>query len=273
MTVKALGIQFRNEAQLASVGLQFVGLVVTTNSIGLQSKKSPFLHKVAPVFPPRPGQPYLPRYSVGFGLQYFSVSTNALGLQVKALKYNTDYLRILSDFSNRGTTGETWTANSTEPGDFQANNLNNDITENYWRTSDGVRSNVILDCDTEIPQGAVVDTLYIGGHNLSRQAQIFFVGSDNPNHTPSGRVYEVAWNPENIYWLAPSLPTRSYRYWRIQINDPLNSEGFLKVGVVLFGKADIFNGQPFADNLTRETKDYAETVNTEGFTSVANSRA
>jgi hypothetical protein len=47
----------------------------------------------------------------------------------------------------------------------------------------------------------------------------------------------------------------------------------LQIGTIVYGTSQIFQGECFVDELEFTLKDFADTVATEGFTNVANSRA
>lgn len=226
-------------------------------------------------------------YLAPLGMQVDMVRITTNGMQCLVALYNTTNLRILCDFASRGSDitggtnawgnpigeGENWMANTTEPGDFSVYNLNTDIVEQYWRSADTVVTGIQLDCDTEINQGVFLDTFAMLGHNLTKSATINLLGSNVSNFASVGISITIPQALENTYWLSPELPIAGYRYWRLQIDDPTNPDGYIKIGTLLFGAAKIFQGECFVDELEFTLKDFADSVKTEGFTNVANSRA
>jgi hypothetical protein len=192
--------------------------------------------------------------------------------QTRIVLYNTTNLRILTDFLNRGTNGITWTATSTQAGDFSPNNLNTDIVEQVWRTANGAITNVEIVCDTQVPQGVFVDTLAILGHNFSGSATVFFDGSNDIAFNTLETVPVSLEREPNAYWIAPVQPLTSYRYWRLRISDSGNQDGFIRIGTVVFGSSVIFSGECFTDVVKFGRKQFTDSVFTEGFTNVKNDR-
>lgn len=221
------------------------------------------------------------------GMQVEMINNTPFGMQALFALYNTTNLRILCDFPSRGAetgaglnawgnaiaSGLNWNANSTEPGDFEEFRLNTDVVEEYWRSATGTKTGINLDCDTEIAQGVFLDTLAILGHNMTTSASLTIIGSNDPTFSSIGITIVPIVQEENIYWVSPELPTAGFRYWRFQISDPTNPEAFIKIGTILFGASQIFQGECFVDEVEFELKDFADTVNTAGHTNVANSRA
>lgn len=205
------------------------------------------------------------------GMQVTRERVTPTGVQVLKVLYNTTNLRILCEFPSRGTTGTNWTSTSTETGDFSVYNLNTDIVEQVWR-SNGATS-VILECDTQVTQGALVDTMAMLNHNLTTSATISFEGSNSAIFSPVGITIPIESTEDNIYYIAPTFPTTQYRYWRFIINDVTNPDGYLQIGTIVFGTTVILHGECFVDELTRRTKHFSDKVNTEGFTNVSNDRA
>lgn len=225
------------------------------------------------------------RSNVGMQADFVKVTT--IGVQTLVTLYNTTNLRILCHFPSRGSEltvgtnawgqpigyGKNWVSNSTEAGDFSVYNLNTDVVEQYWRSATGTVTGINLDCDTEINQGVFLDTFALLGHNLTRSANVTLIGSTVSNFATVGITIPIPQGTDNTYWISPELPNAGYRYWRLQIDDSTNPDGFIKIGTLLFGAAKIFQGECFVDELEYTLRDFADTVQTEGFTNVANSRA
>jgi hypothetical protein len=234
-----------------SVGWQVQKVISATKSVGWQVEA--IIDKVR-----------------AYAFQALFTTVETLGMQFRAVIYNTTQLRILADFPSRGTTGTNWTATSTETGDFDINNVNTDIVEQVYRSVAGVTS-VTLDCDTEIPQGVFLDTLAILNHNISKNATVSLVGSSNPGHSPAGTTIPLTPTLTDMYYIAPDLPLTGYRYWRIVIDDPGND--YIQIGTIVFGEAIIFSvNQSFANPITKQKVNYVDTVFTEGHTNVSNDR-
>lgn len=216
------------------------------------------------------------------------IKAHKLSSQVRAVLYNTTNLRIMSDFPSRGAkigsgnnawgnpkaSGQNWVASSTEIGDFQVENLNTDIVEQVWR-SNGDISGIQLKCDTELSQGVFVDTLAILNHNLTVSGEVQLQGSTASDFSSVGfaKTLTVVKNHPNIYYIADTLPTESYRYWRLLINDLSNADGYIQIGTIIFGSSIIFQGECIVDEVSKSTRHFSDKVDTEGFTNVSNDRA
>jgi hypothetical protein len=208
-----------------------------------------------------------------FGVQFNAQTVLSTALQFLATIYNTNNLRILCEFPSRGSTASNWAASSTEPGDFSIQNVDTDIVEQIWRSATGVKTGINLTTDTGLPQGVFVDTVAILNHNMTRSATINLLGSNDPTFSIVGTTIPLQARVGDIYYVAPSLPLSGYRYWRLTIDDNSNAENFVSIGTIIFGSSRIFQGECFVDEIDFELKDYADTVRTEGFTNVSNSRA
>ncbi len=203
------------------------------------------------------------------GMQFESVSSLSTGLQVRVAIYNATNLRVLKDFPSRGTNGVNWTADSTaasSTNSFSVNNLNTDIVEQVWRNAGGVSAT--LTCDTQQPSGVFVDTVGILNHNLSGGATVIMQYSDN--NISWANYVNMTVEPENMYYVAPSLPLQAHRYWRFIITDPGTS--FIQIGTIVFGTSIIFQGECFVDSVRFGKKQFADKVFTEGHTNISNDR-
>jgi len=209
----------------------------------------------------------------GIGVQFMPVTQRGFGVQFLSTIYNTKYLRILHNFKSRGLSNTNWSSSTTHAGDFSPNNLDTDIIEQVWRSDYGVKSSIRLTCDVGAGQICYMDTLAILNHNMSVGANIVMLMSNDPTFVTG--VEAITINPRrlNTYYIAPLLPTTGFRYFRLQIDDPTNSNDYIEIGTILFGAADIIQGENFTDEVDFEMVDYSDTINTEGFTNVSNSRA
>jgi len=222
------------------------------------------------------------------GMQVDFAQVAATGMQFLATLYNTTNLRILCTFLSRGNpeatgtnawgndagVGKNWKANVvTDTGpDKNIENLNTDVVVQTWQAATA-KSGINLDCDTELTQGVFLDTLAILNHNLTKSASVQLFGSNDSSFGTIGvtRVLTLIDEP-NIYHIEENLPITGYRYWRVSIDDSTNSDT-VEIGTIVFGASSVFSGECITDNIDLENKDFADTVNTEGFTNIANSRA
>lgn len=207
-----------------------------------------------------------------FGVQLKRIQSKLTNTQMSVVIYNTTNLRILYQFPSRGNTGTNWSviAGGTASGDFNVNNVNSDIVEQAYRSS---TTSIIIQCDTQISQGVFNDTLAILGHNMTRSAFVTLIASNDITFASVGLSIPLFVETENIYWIAPTLPLVSYRYWRIQISDVTNPFGYIQLGTIVFGSCVLFSGECFIDEVTRRKTHFADRIRTEGFSSISNDRA
>jgi hypothetical protein len=212
------------------------------------------------------------------GVQVLMTRSEGIGSQVTMVIYNITQLRILCDFASRGTTalgGTNWTASPAEAsGDFSPNNLNTDIVEQRYQSQDGDTALIQLTCDTGIPQGAFVDTIGILNHNLTKAARVTVQASNSAIFAPVSFSTIMVTELENMYWIAPSLPTSSYRYWRFLVEDAFNPDNNIKIGTIVFGSARIFSqAENFELPVSFGKRHFEDSIETEGYTNVGNDRA
>lgn len=256
---KALGLQINYRVDSSKALMSEIAFTIADVPVARKMQFEGFITKPRPV-----------------GLQFNRVRVKVIGAQVSYSLYNTTNLRILYDFASRGsgaTAGANWTASSTAAGDFSVNNLNSDITEQVWRAATGVKTGLILTCDTGITQGVFMDTFAMLGHNLSTSATVILQGSDSSDFNVVGFDETLTIKGQDTYYIAPTLPSDSFRYWRLLISDLSNSANYLQIGSVVFGKALVFQGDNIVDEVTRSTKHFADKIETEGFTNVTVDRA
>lgn len=201
------------------------------------------------------------------------IQARTLHMQVIQALYNTTNLRILIDFASRGVSGTNWNSNSTSPGDFSVNNVNTDIDEQVWRSTNGTLSGIILTCDTQVNQGVFVDTINLRNHNMTTSASVVVQGSSAPDFSSVGFTQTLQVKKDNVYWISETLPITSYRYWRFLISDPTNTNPYIQIGTILFGSSLIMAGECFVENVIKTRKHFSDKVRTEGFTNVSNNRA
>jgi len=211
-----------------------------------------------------------------FGIQVNKLRAQTTGMQATLVLYNTTQLRLMYAFPSRGTpalAGVNWTASSTRAGDFSANNLNTDIIEQRWQSEDGNCSYVTLTCNTGLSQGAYLDTLAILDHNFTKSAGITLQGS-NDNFATVSFSTVLTVELENMFYIAPALPTAGYQYWRFIIQDTTNPDTYLRIGTLVFGSSKMFTmSETFQNPVSYGSKHFKDSLETEGFTAVSNDRA
>jgi len=223
------------------------------------------------------------------GAQFNAAVAHNEGLEFTVAIYNTTQLRILCDFPSRGATsgagtnawgntiatGQNWQTNSQDPAaDFTVQNLNTDIVEQVYRSVSGTVTGVNIDCDVEATPGVFLDTLGILNHNLTTGATVTLIGSVNSTFTPIGKTINLTPRLDNIYHIEPDLPLTAFRYWRFQIDDVNNTDGYIEIGTIVFGNAVIFTVEEcMTDRILKKPQHFVDSVRTEGFTAVKNNRS
>lgn len=218
--------------------------------------------------------PYLAGYiCAGLSVQLEVQTLKGLGVQLNVVQYNTNRLRVLCNIDSRGD-GNNWTANSTLPSStdsFDVNNLNTDIVEQEYR-SNNIVTGVALTCDGGVGTNIFLDTFVMKSHNLTTSAAVTLIGDNDPAFGSPGFNETFAITEDDFVYIAPDAPTVGYRYWRLNIDDPTNPSGIIKIGVIAFGASDVLNDNCFKDVVLKSPKDHVDTVFTEGFTNVMNER-
>lgn len=219
------------------------------------------------------------------GMQVTLGKAEKTGMQVTLVLYNITNIRFLCDFASRGqgyaygslsTPGNNWlslqTLASGDLGDL--NNLNTDDLEQRLQTDEGVITTWTLRCDTQIPQGAFVDTVGILQHNFSGGATVTLQASNDSAFSSIGFSSVLENTQDRTFYVAPTLPTDSYRYWQVVVSDPGNADNHLYVGSIVFGASRIL---PARETPTQPVKygrkHFKDTLETEGYTNVSNDRA
>ena len=253
---KRPSVQFLGfNTKLKSKGVQFLGKITTEKNTGVQ-----FLGKITK--------------DDSRGAQFLAFKITRRGLQFRSVIYNTTQMRFLTEFASRGLTGDNWTATSTQSSTsnaFHVKNLNTDIVEQVWRSTSLVTQTLV--CDTQDTAGVYVDTLAILNHNLTQGATVIFQGSNDSNFASVGVSEVLENNVKNTYWISPSIPLNAYRYWRFEISDPANQDGYIEIGSIVFGAASIFSSdENFTDEVSFGFKQFEDKIFTEGHTNVSNDR-
>lgn len=229
------------------------------------------------------------RGNLYLGSQAEIVKIQPMAFQAQIALYNTNNLRIMCEFASRGAKsgsgnnawlnpiaeGLNWISDSIEPSptnDFDVSNLNTDIVEQVYRSATG-DLNITITCDSEISQGIFNDTLSMLNTNLTSGATVRLEASSFSNFSSIQftKNLTVGFGGDVVY-IAPELPTIRYRYWRIAIEDPTNTDNFVSIGAVLFGDSVILHQECFVDRVDREQVNFTDGVLTEAFTSVQNDR-
>lgn len=203
------------------------------------------------------------------------------GCQMNWVFYNTTNLRILWEIASDGITTDNFTASSTAATDKSIVNVKNDIIEKYWQSTGISQEWIQFDAGENL--AIYIDTLGIIEHNFTTSVTLtlkgYGSGSDSlPPQWASVPVYATITagsnpNDARIMWCSPTNPTNRYRYWRLEIDDPTNSNDFLRIGRFVAGQALILTGENITDSIRFSKQSYKEEIALNGFSSVFNNRA
>lgn len=199
----------------------------------------------------------------------FSINkANIVACQGEAAFYSLDTPRVLwNPNSKKGQ----WISGGRYSNEYSEANLNSDIIEKKYRTQKGSKE-ATLTCLLDKP--AYVDTLAILGHNLTTEAKIKVEGYNDSAFKMIGgysNKFEIEPTKKNTIYISKYLPGRDYSNWKITIIDPTNP-GEIEIGSIFFGESTIFKTN-IREQLRIKKTEYKDSFRTEGFTSVANSRA
>lgn len=222
---------------------------------------------------------------LNLGMQANLVSTIDLGMQANLVIYNKTQLRILDIFKSRGVSNEydgvangdnaNWTAVQAMASGNLGNlgNLNTDVLEQRIQTADGVTALFELRCDTGA-SNTFVDTIAILEHNLTKSATVTVQGSLVGDFSSIEFSYVMETELDEMYYISPSLPTQSARFYRFLIQDSTNTDNNIKIGTIIFGSSKILTpSECFQNPVSYGLKHFKDTINTEGFTNNSNDRA
>jgi hypothetical protein len=125
----------------------------------------------------------------------------------------------------------TWTASSSVP-TLPASNLAQPARQRAWRslgdTSEWVRADLGL--------VRSVEAIAIVSHNLTTAAIVTIQAHDADVWTsPLFSASLIPWNQGASGVWVRMFPVQTYRYWRIVLADPNNTDGYLQIGMIALG--------------------------------------
>lgn len=120
---------------------------------------------------------------------------------------------------------------------YPALNIKNPHRSKEWRSVSS-SANVVFDLKTTDEINSVVLLWDKGGYRLSDNA-VVRVQANATNNWSSPAVNEVLTFNDKFEIMSHYFSeNKSYRYWRIVIDDPLNVYGYVSIGVVVLGKSE-----------------------------------
>jgi hypothetical protein len=212
--------------------------------------------------------------------QFQIAQSNQIRHQWRISVYNTTNLRILWEFASDGRTYANISASSEAAGDFQAVNMKSDIVEQVWKATGQTSEWFQVDCGEGYAR--LFDTIALINHNLTTSAVVRVKGYGGsydlpPSNWASVPVFATLEMPEgggeeNLYWIAPSVPTESFRYYRVEIEDPTNPNP-IQIGRFVGGAALVFQQENFSARFQYAERNFKDEQSINGFTTISNNRA
>lgn len=155
---------------------------------------------------------------------------------------------------------------STADGDFDKANLTTESLRHVWRSADAISwQEIIIEADQE----SHIDTFAILGHNFTAGAVVQLQANIADNWLAPPVTVTIPWARRNMIWTNPLGGT--FRYYRVRILDPANPCGYIQIGRIVGGRAVIMeNNEDVTDEVSFQTEDKADKMESEGFFQVSN---
>ncbi len=122
---------------------------------------------------------------------------------------------------------------SSEADDFGKEELLSPSPADRFRTTGVSSESVTIDFGSAVE----IDRLVLQGHNLTNGSTITLKADDNSGFTSPESV-SITWRSGVII---TDFTGMTYRYWKLEIADSGNSDGYLELGMFLLGKTEEFN--------------------------------
>jgi len=103
-----------------------------------------------------------------------------------------------------------------------------DDPDRQWRASGCALETISVD----LGQTRAVGAMILGHHNLSDQAQALLLGNDTDQWSAPALVQTLNLTQPHLV----CFPESSHRFWRLELRDPANPEGILRVSQFFLGR-------------------------------------
>lgn len=204
-----------------------------------------------------------------------------LGLECIQASYNNGLLRIMWEIASDGIASNNYTGSTAASVDKGVINLKSDITEQYYQTISA--SNQYFTFDIGLNLTTLIDTFALISTNLTNSAVITIKGSGSGSEAapsdwapiPVMLTIKPSIDPleENVIYIATTQPILAYRHFRVDIHDPTNPDGFLRIGRCIAGTSFYFVTENCLDTISYKKENYKDEFKINGFTSIANNRS
>ncbi|MGD8305206.1 MAG: hypothetical protein PVF17_01005 [Ignavibacteria bacterium] len=81
-----------------------------------------------------------------------------------------------------------------------------------------------------------VDWVYISNHNITSGATVKIQGNATDSWGSPSVDQAMSYDSTYDYWYYNFSSTESYKYWRIYIDDPTNTDGYIQIAYVFIGE-------------------------------------
>ncbi len=115
-----------------------------------------------------------------------------------------------------------------EADDFGARELLSASPADRYRTTGVTTESITVDFGSAV----TVDRLMIQGHNFTSGATVTLKADDNSGFSSPESV-SVTWRAGTVI---TDFTAKTYRYWKLEIADSGNSDGYLEIGNLLLGE-------------------------------------
>lgn len=116
---------------------------------------------------------------------------------------------------------------SSYEGNYPITNVQEERLKMTWRTTSASSQSVIIDFGTALS----VNTCAILGHNLTASAQAV-ISANSVDSWPGATSQTLTWNAGAVLKF---FTAETYRYWRFDIDDPTNVDGYIDIGRLWLG--------------------------------------
>ena len=105
---------------------------------------------------------------------------------------------------------------------------------NTWRTGGVANETLLITLESAMP----INLLGFKNHNLTPSAVVTFNGGSTPNPDGGQFTTTLTWRKFDLF--KSLAAAEMYKYWKLIVQDPTNTDGYLEFGGLLGGSATTF---------------------------------
>lgn len=137
-------------------------------------------------------------------------------------------IRWTQGSGNDVVAGDVWRFKAYLP--YHRNKVLDRERDTEWRSSSVAGQTLTFDFGTAQEPQALV----LLDHNLTSAASIVLQGSSVSNFASIAASYAIPWRTGSILYFL-GAPLQTLRYWRVQISDPANGDGYFRISELFLG--------------------------------------